>query len=285
MDFSSLPAYVANTQYSPNSDAFPSPDPLDTYFSEPYATSPDCAFGEYYDNSNSYYYRTTQSLEIAPSWRPFAPENSTGTLPPVSKSNGAVNASINAWSDLSFNYTGGYNEAFTDPSPLSMSSRYSSPASSRDSVKRENPSSNSIQLSRGRLSPPSSNFQHPEDQKSPHRKRGRPRLYRPASGGSTTTPINKASRSQCMPHTEVERKYREKLNTELERLRRAVPILPQSDATDATSAAKPSKSMVLAVAIDYIKELERQRDTAVEEVERLGGKVRFGTMGDGRKHT
>jgi hypothetical protein len=34
--------------------------------------------------------------------------------------------------------------------------------------------------------------------------------------------------------------------------------------------------MVLAVAIDYIKELERQRDAAVEEVERLGGKMRFG---------
>jgi hypothetical protein len=78
-----------------------------------------------------------------------------------------------------------------------------------------------------------------------------------------------------MPHTEVERKYREKLNMELERLRRAVPILPQSDAAD---AAKPSKSMVLAVAIDYIKELERQRDAAVEEVERLGGKVRAGKI-------
>jgi len=81
-----------------------------------------------------------------------------------------------------------------------------------------------------------------------------------------------------MPHTEVERKYREKLNAELERLRRAVPMLPQSDATD-TGAVKPSKSMVLAVAIDYIKELERQRDAAVEEVERLGGKMRFGRAG------
>ena len=52
-------------------------------------------------------------------------------------------------------------------------------------------------------------------------------------------------------------------------------MLPQCDNGD-TGAVKPSKSMVLAVAIDYIKELERQRDAAVEEVERLGGKMRFG---------
>jgi hypothetical protein len=87
-----------------------------------------------------------------------------------------------------------------------------------------------------------------------------------------------------MPHTEVERKYREKLNMELERLRRAVPILPQqSDAADVMGAAKPSKSMVLAVAIDYIRELERQRDEAIHEVERLGGKMRFGKIGQCRR--
>lgn len=85
-----------------------------------------------------------------------------------------------------------------------------------------------------------------------------------------------------MPHTEVERKYREKLNAELERLRKAVPMLPQSDSSE-SGGVKPSKSMVLAVAIDYIKELERQRDLAVEEVERLGGKVKFGRPGAWRK--
>jgi hypothetical protein len=40
---------------------------------------------------------------------------------------------------------------------------------------------------------------------------------------------------------------------------------------------------VLAVAIDYIKELERERDAAVEEVERLGGKVRFGKVKERRR--
>jgi hypothetical protein len=59
-------------------------------------------------------------------------------------------------------------------------------------------------------------------------------------------------------------------------------MLPQSDAAD-MGAVKPSKSMVLAVAIDYIKELERQRDAAVEEVERLGGKMRFGRAGVRKK--
>lgn len=43
---------------------------------------------------------------------------------------------------------------------------------------------------------------------------------------------------------------------------------PQSDATD-INAMKPSESIVLALAIDQIKELEGQRDAAVEEVERL----------------
>jgi hypothetical protein len=59
-------------------------------------------------------------------------------------------------------------------------------------------------------------------------------------------------------------------------------MLPQSDASY-LSAVKPSKSVVLAVAIDYIKELERQRDMAVEEVEKLDGKVKFGRHGAWRQ--
>ncbi|CAN9235126.1 unnamed protein product [Alternaria sp. RS040] len=84
-----------------------------------------------------------------------------------------------------------------------------------------------------------------------------------------------ASQSKCIPHTEVERKYREKLNAEIERLRRAVPVLPQSSTADVMNLSKPSKGMVLAVAVGYIKELESQRDAAVREVERLGGEIRF----------
>jgi hypothetical protein len=62
---------------------------------------------------------------------------------------------------------------------------------------------------------------------------------------------------------------------ELERLRKAVPTLPQSEKDDIIGAAKPSKAMVLAAAIDYIKRVEKERDAAVSEVERLGGKFRM----------
>src|SRR3712207_8387256 len=42
-----------------------------------------------------------------------------------------------------------------------------------------------------------------------------------------------------LPHNQVERKYREGLNAELERLRRAVPTLPQSDEAGAMGQPKP----------------------------------------------
>ncbi|KAF2675958.1 hypothetical protein K458DRAFT_253115, partial [Lentithecium fluviatile CBS 122367] len=65
-----------------------------------------------------------------------------------------------------------------------------------------------------------------------------------------------------LPHNQVERKYRENLNAELERLRRAIPTLPQNAAVDggAMGQPKPSKAMVLAGAIEYIKAIERERD-------------------------
>jgi hypothetical protein len=86
-------------------------------------------------------------------------------------------------------------------------------------------------------------------------------------------------------HTQVERKYREGINMQLERLRRAVPTIPQAVPTlpqavgaDAIWVAKPSKGMVLAAAIDYISRIERERDAALNEIERLGGTVRIGQL-------
>lgn len=43
-------------------------------------------------------------------------------------------------------------------------------------------------------------------------------------------------------------------------LRRAVPTLPQSEDGGAMGQPKPSKTMVLAAAIDYIKKVEKQLD-------------------------
>jgi hypothetical protein len=43
-------------------------------------------------------------------------------------------------------------------------------------------------------------------------------------------------------------------------------------------AAKPSKGMVLAAAIKYISKIEQERDSAIDEVERLGGNIRVGKL-------
>ncbi|KAH8717078.1 hypothetical protein GQ44DRAFT_712835 [Phaeosphaeriaceae sp. PMI808] len=110
-----------------------------------------------------------------------------------------------------------------------------------------------------------------EDQSTPQRpvrKRGRPRLER-YDAESTGSSSNKCPRTGRLPHNQVERKYREGLNSELERLRKAVPTLPQSDGGSAMGQTKPSKAMVLSSAIEYIKSIEKERDTLKVEVERL----------------
>ncbi|KAF2844177.1 hypothetical protein T440DRAFT_35722 [Plenodomus tracheiphilus IPT5] len=114
-------------------------------------------------------------------------------------------------------------------------------------------------------------------------KRGRPRLDRALSTAISNSPTKSNKhhvRSVRLPHSQVERKYREGLNSELERLRRAVPTLPQSDEGASMGHIKPSKAMVLSFAIDYIHEIERERDGLREEKTRLersvwtkGGKV------------
>lgn len=106
------------------------------------------------------------------------------------------------------------------------------------------------------------------------RKRGRPRLNHaesdPAAYSSSTHNSAKQRCNRRLPHNQVERKYREGLNAELERLRKAVPTLPQRD-TDSNGPPKPSKATVLASAIDYIKFIEADRDRLLEELEGLRG--------------
>jgi len=59
------------------------------------------------------------------------------------------------------------------------------------------------------------------------------------------------------------------LNSELKTLRRAIPTLPQSEDYGLMAQSNPSKPMVLASAIDYIKKIEKERDTYREENEML----------------
>jgi hypothetical protein len=115
------------------------------------------------------------------------------------------------------------------------------------------------------------------------RKRRRPRINRDDISASSTlvntNPISTpARRLGRLPHKQIERKYREGLNLEIERLRKAVPTLLQSTDSCVIGAAKPSKGMVLAAAIRYILEIEEQRDSAINEIERLGGTFRVGKL-------
>ncbi|XPS94752.1 hypothetical protein M3J09_004055 [Ascochyta lentis] len=111
-------------------------------------------------------------------------------------------------------------------------------------------------------------FEEPRPQR-PQRKRGRPRLDRTETISSTSSPSSKSQKTGRLPHNQVERKYREGLNAELERLRRAVPSLPQSDEAGAMGQPKPSKATVLASAIEYIRKIEAERDMLKVENERL----------------
>jgi len=101
----------------------------------------------------------------------------------------------------------------------------------------------------------------PPVEPTPKRKRGRPRLDRRMSEGNSPKVV-----SQRVPHKQVERKYRQMLNTEMERLRANVPTLPQHNGDFLT---KPSKSTILSAAVDYIKILEAEAGRLTQENEEL----------------
>jgi hypothetical protein len=101
------------------------------------------------------------------------------------------------------------------------------------------------------------------------RGRGRPRTTSRKNSQTSTnhnSPISKTTRT---PHNQVERKYREGLNSEMERLRLAIPAMARwesaSSVPSSASSLKPSKAMLLACAIDYIHEVEKQRDLLLSE--------------------
>lgn len=115
--------------------------------------------------------------------------------------------------------------------------------------------------------PPSSPTLKIEDPSvpTPKRRRGRPRLDRSSSTRST---------SVRLPHNQVERKYREGLNATLECLRQAVPALCIKNNRALCGVAgqpRPTKTMILEGAIEYIRLVERERDGLRGEVQMLRG--------------
>lgn len=72
------------------------------------------------------------------------------------------------------------------------------------------------------------------------------------------------------PHNQVERKYRESLNTQLTTLSKVVPSLQQhgcdgADMEDLPTPSKPSKAVILASATAYIKQMEKEKKALQDE--------------------
>jgi hypothetical protein len=250
-----------------------------SYISDTYDVSPEYSLSTYFD-TDSFFDQPLKLGEMNPTDNPFKMPMPNPSWPATgTPTTGDQSRYENAYYQTPFGQIG-YTPSYSiDPasintaepvpfSPITQSSRTSSmcgdpqeqaysPSASPRFIKRESP-----------FSPASQDDQ--AESKRPQRKRGRPRLDGidaefQASGSSSA----KSQRTRRLPHNQVERKYREGLNSELERLRKAVPTLPHSDDGSAMNQPKPSKAMILSSAIEYIRSIEKERDALKEEVERL----------------
>jgi hypothetical protein len=281
MPYSTYPQ-VANADYSPSRDLLAYQEPFEkTYLTDVYATSPDYSQSAFFD-TDAFIDQPLTSVEMNPSAFPTKSSPFNSTLPmtglPVANQHADFDQSFY---QAPFGQLEQYHQNYAlDPSSLNSAELASfspttqsssrtpslcgdaqqqaqSPPQSPQLIKRESP-----------FSPAS--LENEVTSKRPLRKRGRPRLDRSDfdSQPSGSSPA-KNQRTSRLPHNQVERKYREGLNSELERLRKAVPTLPQGNDEVAMSQPKPSKAMILAGAIEYIRKIEKERDELRDEVERL----------------
>jgi hypothetical protein len=91
----------------------------------------------------------------------------------------------------------------------------------------------------------------------------------------------KSKSRRRLPHNQVERKYRESLNTQLDSLKRVVPSLQQgqgacdgADIEDLPTPSKPSKAVILASATAYIKQMEKDKKSLADENQLLRTRVK-----------
>jgi hypothetical protein len=268
--------------------------PYSNYFDNPYLNDaylqiPDYSINTFFD-ADSFF---DQSLNMTSS-APKAQATFNSTLPATGI---AASSSTQPISEQSFNpapfgqmaqYTGGFpfdptQSQQTQPNEPDCFSPTTEPTSQAPSLcgdaplQTMSPSLSPHLLNRTSPAPSSGSDSESSTPKRPTRKRGRPRPDR-SSTDTLTSPsttsssaITKTQRSKRLPHNQVERKYREGLNSELERLRRAVPMLSRGGGgeTGAMGQPKPSKAMVLSSAIDYIHRTERERDALIEENDKL----------------
>jgi hypothetical protein len=277
MPYSSYPQ-VVNSDYSPSLDILAFQDPFET---DDYTTSPDYLPSTFFD-SDSFSDRPLTSIEMTPTGYSSKQPSFNPTLPATGISAADSQPDFQqTYFQTPFGQLDQYSLGYSldpssinsfDPTPFSpvteTSSRTPSLCGDAQQQAHSPPMSPPLVKREASFSPPA--IEEETTSTRPLRKRGRPRLDRfdsdPHSTGSSS---GKYSRGGRLPHNQVERKYREGLNSELERLRRTVPTLPQSDDGSAMGQPKPSKAMILSGAIDYIKQIEKERDALKEEVERL----------------
>jgi hypothetical protein len=264
--------------YSPTQGIFANQEPFEkTYLTDAYAMSPDDSLSTFFD-ADSFFNQALATSEKTNSnflseSHPFDPtlpttgiaytsgqqdysqglyNNNTGQMDLHAPDSTLDPAAVLSAEPASFSPTS--HSSSRTPSLYGDAPRPAqSPSMSPCSIKRESPS------------PPAS----PREQttsKRPLRKRGRPRLDRFDTEFPLPEPSSKCARTGRLPHNQVERKYREGLNSELERLRKTVPTLSHGDEA---GQPKPSKGMILSSAIEYIKTIENERDALREEVARL----------------
>ena len=109
-------------------------------------------------------------------------------------------------------------------------------------------------------------------------------LYKTSSTLSNTLdePGNPPPRVAKASHCQVERKYRENLNTKFETLRQAIPSMqsPSGDTSidgrdfdDLSGPVKPRKADVLSNATDYVKQMEEKNRVMANEIDSLRSKI------------
>ena len=103
----------------------------------------------------------------------------------------------------------------------------------------------------------------------------------PVQDSPSVTIDEKPKNRRRLPHNQVERKYRESLNTQLDSLRRVVPSLQQSarvfdgaDIEDLPTPSKPSKAVILASATAHIKQQEKDKKALSDENALLRARVK-----------
>ncbi|KAF1923097.1 uncharacterized protein M421DRAFT_426204 [Didymella exigua CBS 183.55] len=252
---------VADSDYSPINDHVPYQNPFDqSCFADLYTTPPDQSLATFLDHS--YFDWHQSSVNCSSGWDCGSVFYPAQPFDEVGSGCASIFETVPAF-DIGIPITPSTSVSSTSPFcgdaiPVPASSP---PSSSEHEKLREAPAL-------GEEPAP----------KQPGRKRGRLRLDRKLSGAVPGPPSNAPSwkhrqHTSRQPHVQVERKYREGLNSGLERLRRAVPTLLQRGDGAVMGQPKLSKAMVLSCAVAYIAKIEHERDGLREGNEQLGGSM------------